>query len=65
MCVINYLISKSRPMLPIPRPRGGDSLGIRGSGEVLSGKMSLREAMVRPRVRREAPETLKRPLGLR
>jgi hypothetical protein len=70
MCVINYLVSgTSRLRMPM-RPGGVDSIGIRWSGEVLQGRLSVREAVTSERVGRtqseqprELPEAPRRPLG--
>jgi hypothetical protein len=46
-----------------PCPREVDSIGIRWRGEVLSGRLSLREASARLREPDQAAEILRRALG--
>jgi hypothetical protein len=70
MCVINYLVSgTSRLRMPL-RPGGVGSIGIRWSGEVFQGRLSVREAVTSERVGRtqpelpgELPEPPRMPLG--
>jgi hypothetical protein len=70
MCVINYLVSgTSRLRMPM-LPRGVDSIAIRWSGDVLQGRLSVREAVTSERVgrtqsdqTREIPRAPRRPLG--
>ena len=72
MCVINYLASGT-PRLWMPTcPAGVDSIGIRWSGEVLQGIISVREGLTAERVGRtlsdeirELAEAPKRPMGWR
>ena len=52
MCVINYLVSGTSLVRMPLCPRGIDSIGIRWSGEVVQGGLSVREALTSERVGR-------------
>ena len=59
MCVINYLVSgTSRLRMPMC-PGGVDSIGIRWSGEVLQGIISVREGLTAERVDRTVSDEIR------
>jgi hypothetical protein len=62
MCVISYLASKA-PELRMTASQSVDSLGIKWSGAVASGKLPVPEGIATELDKQELPETLRRALG--
>jgi hypothetical protein len=56
MSVINYLVSRTSQVRMPFCPVGVDSLGIKWIGEVVSGKLSVPEAIAKERPPRVVPE---------